>query len=80
MGLRGAVSSFQRMVELTMKDINNFIVYIDNLLAQSKNHVEHMQLLQAIFNRLRATGLKVNLKKCHFESPNMAYLGFQLKP
>ena len=80
MGLRGAVSSFQRMVELTMKDIINLIVYIDDLLAHSKNHAEHLQLLQTIFNRLRATGLKVNLKKCHFGSPNVAYLGFQLTP
>ncbi len=33
MGLRGAVSSFQRMVELAMKGIHNLIVYIDDLLA-----------------------------------------------
>jgi len=58
MGLRGAVSSFQRMVELTMQDIKNLIVYIDDLLAHSKTHMEHRALLQLIFNRLRATGLK----------------------
>ena len=49
MGLQGAVSSFQQMVELTMKDIENLIVYIDNLLAHSKNHTDHMHLLQLIF-------------------------------
>jgi len=38
MGLRGAVSSFQRMVELTMKGVHNLIVYLDDLLAHSKNH------------------------------------------
>ncbi len=36
--------------------------------------------MQLVFKRLRATGLKVNLKKCHFGSPNVAYLGFQLMP
>jgi transposase InsO family protein len=80
MGLRGAVSSFQRMVELTMKGVHNLIVYIDDLLAHSKNHEEHRQLLQTVFNRLRHTGLKANLTKCHFGSPNVAYLGFQLTP
>ena len=80
MGLRGAVASFQRMVELTMKDIHNLIVYIDDLLAHSKCHVEHLLLLQVVFSRLRATGLKANLSKCHFGSPNVAYLGFQLTP
>jgi len=44
MGLRGAVSSFQRMVELTMKGVMNLIVYIDDLLAHSKNHQEHRKL------------------------------------
>ena len=80
MGLRGAVSSFQRMVELTMKGVQNLIVYIDDLLAHNKNHAEHRQLLQIVFNRLRHTGLKANLLKCHFGSPNVAYLGFQLTP
>ena len=80
MGLRGAVASFQRMVELTMKDIANLIVYIDDLLAHSKCHSTHLALLQVVFNRLRATGLKANLSKCHFGSPNVAYLGFQLTP
>jgi hypothetical protein len=64
MGLRGAVSSFQRMVELTMKGVQNLIVYIDDLLAHNKNHAEHRQLLQIVFNRLRHTGLKANLLKC----------------
>jgi hypothetical protein len=36
--------------------------------------------LQIVFNRLRHTGLKANLLKCHFGSPNVAYLGFQLTP
>ena len=52
MGLRGAVSSFQHMVELTMKGVQNLIVYNDDLLAHSKNHAEHRQLLQTVFNRL----------------------------
>jgi hypothetical protein len=61
-----------------MKDILNLIVYMDDLLVHSKNHAEHRWLLQLLFDRFRATGLKVNLKKCHFGSPNEAYLGFQL--
>ena len=80
LGLQGAVSSFQRMVGLTMKDIQYLIVYINDLLAHSKCHSDHFAMLQAVFNCLRATGLKVNLKKGHFGSPNVAYLGFQLKP
>jgi hypothetical protein len=57
------------MEELTMKGVQNLIVYIDDLLAHSKNHAEHRHLLQIMFNRLRRTGLKANLLKCHFGSP-----------
>jgi hypothetical protein len=68
------------MVKLTMKGVQNLIVYIGDLLAHSKNHEEHRRLLQLVFNRLLHTGLKANLTKCHFGSPNVAYLGFQLTP
>ena len=80
MGLRGAVSSFQRMVELAMKGIDNLVVYIDDLLAHAATHEQQLQILKLVFDRLRKTGLKANLKKCHFGSTNVAYLGFQLTP
>ena len=80
MGLRGAVASFQRMVELTTKGLHNIVVYIDDILCHSTNHDDHRASLQALFSRLRKANLKVNLKKCVFGSQNVAYLGFQLTP
>ena len=80
MGLRGAVASFQRMVELTTKGLQNIVVYIDDILCHSHNHQDHRATLQALFDRLRKANLKVNLRKCVFGSQNVAYLGFQLTP
>ena len=80
MGLRGAVASFQRMVELTTKGLSNIVVYIDDILCHSSHHDEHRASLQALFDRLRKANLKVNLNKCVFGSQNVAYLGFQLTP
>jgi hypothetical protein len=80
MGLRGAVASFQRMVELTTKGLHNIVVYIDDILCHNSNHDDHRASLQALFDRLRKANLKVNLKKCVFGSQNVAYLGFQLTP
>ena len=34
----------------------------------------------ALFNRLRNTNLKVNLKKCEFGADNVSYLGYRLTP
>ena len=78
MGLRGAVSSFQRMVELTTTGLNNIVVYIDDILCHTSSHADHRARLQQLFDRLRKANLKVNLKKCAFGSQNVAYLRFSI--
>ena len=80
MGLLGCPASFQRLVELAMAGLVNVIVYIDDILLHSKNHAEHRQQLHKLFNRLRNTNLKVNLKKCEFGADNVSYLGYRLTP
>ena len=80
MGLLGCPASFQRLVEAVMQGIRNVIVYIDDLLIHSQNHQEHLQTLRETFARLRAHGLKANIKKCVFGSTSVSYLGFRLTP
>jgi predicted aspartyl protease len=80
MGLKGGPGSFQRMMELTMKNIPNVIVYIDDLLAHTASHDDHLKTLQAIFNRLRNNNIKLNPDKCEFGATSVQYLGFRLTP
>ena len=80
MGLKSCPAGFQKLVELAMQGLKNVIVYIDDLILHSNNHETHRQELQQLFDRLRKTGLKVYLKKCHFGSDNVNYLGFRLTP
>jgi len=80
MGLKGGPGSFQRMMELTVSGIKNVIVYIDDLLAHSSTHQQHMNTLQLIFNRLRNVNIKLNAAKCEFGATNVSYLGFRLTP
>ena len=80
MGLKSCPAGFQRLVELAMQNLKNVIVYIDDLILHSNDHQTHRKELQELFDRLRKTGLKVNLKKCHFGSNNVSYLGFRLTP
>ena len=61
-----------------MLGIPNVLVYIDDLLIHSKTHEEHLEILEQVFSRLRAHGLKMNLPKCFFGSKNVSYLGFRL--
>ena len=80
MGLKGGPGSFQRMAELTVKDMDRIIVYIDDLLAHAHTHDQHRKDLNELFHRLRNVNLKLNLKKCEFGSTNVSYLGFRLTP
>ena len=67
-------------MELAMKGLENVIVYFDDLLIHSKTHDQHRVHLQAVFDRLRATNLKLKVAKCHFGCTNVEYLGFRLTP
>ncbi len=80
MGLLGAPASFQRLMEKVVEDIKNVLVYIDDLLLHSNHHPEHLKLLDTVLHRLTQHGIKMNLQKCVFGSPEVTYLGFQLTP
>ena len=80
MGIKSSPAQLQRMMELAMKGLDNVIVYFDDLLIHSKSHDQHRVHLQAVFDRLRATNLKLKVAKCHFGCTNVEYLGFRLTP
>jgi hypothetical protein len=63
-----------------MKGLVNGIIYIDDILLHSKTHQEHRAQLEKLFNRLRNTYLKANLKKGKFGADNVSYLGYRLTP
>jgi transposase InsO family protein len=79
-GLHSAPSQFQRLMELTIKGLDNVIAYIDDLLVHNSDHASHRKSLQLLFDRLRQANLKLNLQKCFFGSENVTYLGFRLTP
>jgi Reverse transcriptase (RNA-dependent DNA polymerase) len=78
MGLASAPLAFQRLVEQVVKGIPNVVVYIHNLIIHSKTHEDHLRSLDAVFTRLAAHDLRINLKKCIFGSSETSYLGFRL--
>jgi hypothetical protein len=67
-------------MEKVVQGIQNVLVYIDDLLLHSGRHPEHLKLLDDVLFRLVHNGIKMNLKKCIFGSPEVTYLGFQLTP
>jgi len=67
MGLLGCPASFQRLMEGVLRDIQNVLVYIDDLLVHTDTHEKHLQILdQVLAWRLHKNHLKINLEKCVF--------------
>jgi hypothetical protein len=80
MGLLGCPASFQCLMETVLRNINNVLVYIDDVLLHTATHEEHLRVLEKVFERLHQNHLKVNLDKCVFGNKEVSYLGFMLTP
>ncbi len=50
--------------------------YLDNILVYSDNELEHNSHVKLVLEKLRATGLQVDIKKCEFGVTETKYLGF----
>ena len=75
-GLCNAGATFQRHMDQILKDIEDVLTYIDDILAHSRNHEEHLVVLRKVFGRLRAVGLKLKGRKCHFGKAETKFLGY----
>jgi len=80
MGLQGGPASFQRLMEVVLCDIQNVLVYIDDLLVHTDTHKKHLEVLDQVLPRLHKNHLKINLEKCIFGNKEVSYLGFTLTP
>ncbi len=80
MGLLGYPASFQQLMEGILRNISNVIVYIDDILVHTKNHEEHLKVLEQVLQRLHSHDLNINLDKCFFGNKEVSYVGFTLTP
>lgn len=76
-GISNAPSTFQRLMERCMGDLNRkeVLVFIDDLIVFSETLEEHEARLLRVFNHLKEYGLKLSPEKCHFFQTSVKYLG-----
>ena len=67
-GLTDSPSSFQRLMEHCMGDLNlkECLIYLDDIIIFSKTFEEHISRLENCFERLQQHGLKLKGSKCEF--------------
>lgn len=80
MGVCNGPATFQRLMQSTMNDLifQIMLVYLDDIMVYSQTFQEHLERLEVVFNRLKETGLKVKLEKCHFLQQEVRFLGHQI--
>ena len=78
--LLGCPDSLQRLMETVLRNNNNVLVYIDDVLLHTATHNEYLQVLEKVFERLHQNHLKVNLDKCVFGNREVSDMGFMLTP
>ncbi|MCJ8730139.1 hypothetical protein PDJAM_G00180710 [Pangasius djambal] len=76
-GVTNAPSTFQRLMERCMGNINlkEVIVFLDDLIVFSDTVEEHETRLLHVLNHLKDYGLKLSLEKCKFFQTSVRYLG-----
>ena len=77
-GLRNAAQAFQRLMNVTYRDLPFVFKYIDDLLVASENETEHVEHLKILLERLEQNGLVVNPANCQFGCTEIAFLGHHI--
>lgn len=81
-GLKNAPAAFQRMINTALSGLTptQCLVYLDDVIVYSNSLQEHISRLKNIFERCRATNLKIQLDKSEFLHKSVKYLGHVITP
>lgn len=77
-GLCNAAQTQQALMDSVLgPDLDPFVfVYLDDVIVATPSFEKHLEVLNIVFDRLRAANLTINLDKCVFCLPSLKYLGF----
>uniref|UniRef100_A0A0A9Z8Q1 RNA-directed DNA polymerase n=2 Tax=Lygus hesperus TaxID=30085 RepID=A0A0A9Z8Q1_LYGHE len=78
-GLSNSPATFQRLADSIFLDMYpQVVVFLDDILLCTSDFSQHLKLLEEIFRRLKASGLRVNPEKCQFGCNEVRYLGYRV--
>ena len=81
-GLTNASATFQRLMESCLGELNLSwcIIYLDDIIVFSLTPEEHLVRLHAVFDKLKAAGLKLKPSKCELFKKTNQLLGAYGRP
>jgi hypothetical protein len=76
-GLKNVGGTYQRAMLTLFHDMmhKEIEVYVDDMIAKSREGENHVQILKELFERLRKYKLRLNHARCSFEVKSMKVVG-----
>ena len=74
-GMKNSQATFQRLMNMFLKDLDGVEVYVDDIVIFSDTWEEHFKRLEEVSFRLKQANLTVNLSKSDFVKAKVIYLG-----
>ena len=74
-GLAQAPAYFQLLMNKVLYGLDFAMTYLDDIIIFSKNELQHLEHLEAVFSCLREARLKMKRSKCDFFKREIHYLG-----
>lgn len=75
MGISCAPEIFQEKMHNLLEDHEGCEVIMDDILIYGKTEEEHDRNLAKVLATIKASGMKLNRKKCHFKKSEISYFG-----
>ncbi|XP_069176776.1 uncharacterized protein [Procambarus clarkii] len=77
-GMKNAASTFQRLMGTVLRDVENTLVYIDDVLIYDVDWQDHLCHIEDFFKAMLQSGLVVNLHKSEFARTSVIFLGHKV--
>lgn len=75
-GLKGAPTTFQRLMDIALTDMGEFAAaYLDDVVIFSDTWMTHVEHVRTVLDRLKELGLTVKHSKCQWAKGTCTYLG-----
>ena len=74
-GVASSPANFQRCIDAMIADLPGVASFIDDIIVTGKDHSEHLQNLNRLFERISEYGFTVKSNKCEFFRSSVEYLG-----
>ena len=77
-GYKNAPGRYQHFMDNYFKQLENCVVYIDDILLYSKTQDEHIRLLEKFIHIIEYSGISLSKKKADIMKKQIAFLGIQI--